>query len=109
MSSGLIISANGNKGLQDNSGGGSGGSIWITAGAVSGTGNISVVGGNGSPFDGGGGGGGRLAIYSPNNNFTGTTNVNGGTGFTPASPGRFSTQTCLAISRLFPNHRRARS
>jgi hypothetical protein len=74
------LSANGSAGAQDNSGGGSGGSIWITAGALSGAGNISANGGNGVLFGGGGGGGGRIAIYTPTNNFSGATNVSGGTG-----------------------------
>jgi hypothetical protein len=81
------ISANGNDGAQDNSGGGSGGSIWITAGALSGTGNISAIGGDGVLFGGGGGGGGRIAIYTPINTFTGTTNVNGGSGDVSGQPG----------------------
>jgi hypothetical protein len=81
------ISANGNDGAQDNSGGGSGGSVWITAGALSGTGNISAVGGDGVLFGGGGGGGGRIAIYTPTNSFTGATNVNGGSGDVSGQPG----------------------
>jgi hypothetical protein len=81
------ISANGNDGAQDNSGGGSGGSVWITAGALSGTGNISAVGGDGVLFGGGGGGGGRIAIYTPINTFAGTTNVNGGSGDVSGQPG----------------------
>lgn len=81
------ISANGGSGLEDNSGGGSGGSVWISAGTISGAGTISANGGNGVLFDGGGGGGGRIAIYSPGNNFTGVTNANGGTGASPGQPG----------------------
>jgi hypothetical protein len=81
------ISANGNAGAQDNSGGGSGGSVWITAGTLSGTGSILANGGAGTSFGGGGGGGGRIAIYTPTNIFTGTTNVNGGTGYISGQPG----------------------
>ena len=81
------LSANGSAGAQDNSGGGSGGSVWITTGALSGTGNISANGGNGVLSGGGGGGGGRIAIYTPTNNFTGTTNVNGGSGDVSGQPG----------------------
>jgi hypothetical protein len=81
------LSANGVAGAQDNSGGGSGGSVWITAGALSGTGNISANGGASVPFGGGGGGGGRIAIYTPTNSFTGTTNVNGGSGDVSGQPG----------------------
>ena len=81
------ISANGNPGLQDDSGGGSGGSVWIAAGTLSGNGNISAYGGNGVLYGGGGGSGGRIAIYTPTNNFTGTTNVSGGNGASPGQPG----------------------
>ncbi len=81
------ISANGNSGLQDDSGGGSGGSIWITAGTLSGAGTISAAGGNGVPYGGGGGGGGRIAVYAPINDFTGVTNVNGGAGASSGQPG----------------------
>jgi hypothetical protein len=81
------ISANGNSGWQDDSGGGAGGSVWITANTLAGTGNISASGGDGVLYGGGGGGGGRIAIYSPTNHFTGTTNANGGSGATPGQPG----------------------
>ena len=81
------VSANGNPGAQDDSGGGSGGSVWITAGTLSGAGNISAMGGYGAPLGGGGGGGGRIAIYAPTNNFIGTTNANGGSGALPGQPG----------------------
>jgi len=81
------ISANGNAGLQDDSGGGSGGSVWITADALSGAGTISAGGGNGVLYGGGGGGGGRVAIYALTNSFTGVTNVNGGTGASSGQPG----------------------
>jgi hypothetical protein len=74
------LGADGNAGLQDNSGGGSGGSIWVTAGAINGNGLISANGGAGEPIFGGGGGGGRIALYSPANTFTGLTTVLGGEG-----------------------------
>ncbi|HTK04217.1 MAG TPA: hypothetical protein VL500_01405, partial [Candidatus Eisenbacteria bacterium] len=56
--SGLILGANA-------AGGGSGGSIYVTAGTLNGAGTFSARGGNGgdSTNDGGGGGGGRIAIY----------------------------------------------
>jgi hypothetical protein len=81
------ISANGNSGWQDDSGGGAGGSIWITANTLAGTGNISASGGDGVLYGGGGGGGGRIAIYSPTNHFAGTTNASGGSGASPGQPG----------------------
>ena len=74
------LGADGNAGLQDNSGGGSGGSIWLTAGTITGSGIISANGGAGEPILGGGGGGGRIALYSPTNTFTGLTTVLGGDG-----------------------------
>jgi len=89
------VSANGNPGAQDDSGGGSGGSVWITAGAFSGAGNISAMGGYGAPLGGGGGGGGRIAIFSPTNNFSGTTNANGGSGATPGQPGTIFLSSAL--------------
>jgi hypothetical protein len=81
------VSANGDYGWQDNSGGGAGGSIWIAANSITGTGNLSVAGGNGDLWNGGGGGGGRIAIYSPTNLFTGTTNAGGGIGFASGQSG----------------------
>jgi hypothetical protein len=75
------LSANGNPGVQDDAGGGSGGSIWLAANSFSGSGTISANGGAGELFDGGGGGGGRVAIYSRSDNFTGSLSVLGGDGF----------------------------
>jgi hypothetical protein len=74
------LSANGNWGLQDNSGGGSGGSIWVTAGTVVGNGQITADGGEGELYGGGGGAGGRIAIYSHANVFAGLVSVFGGEG-----------------------------
>lgn len=81
------LSANGNDGWQDDSGGGAGGSIWITASALVGDGNISATGGNGDLFGGGGGGGGRIAIYALTNQFAGSTNAGGGLGAWPGADG----------------------
>ncbi|MFT4310174.1 MAG: hypothetical protein ACMXYC_00930 [Candidatus Woesearchaeota archaeon] len=51
-------------------GGGSGGSIWITAAQITGSGSITANGGDGhgstGTNHGGGGSGGRIALYSPN-------------------------------------------
>ena len=66
--------------MQDDSGGGSGGSIWIGAGNLVGAGTISATGGAGDLFGGGGGGGGRIAIYCPSNQFTGSYDISGGSG-----------------------------
>lgn len=59
--------------------GGSGGSIWITAHDLAGSGVISARGGsylNGSNV--GGSGGGRIALYLTNNAFAGTVRADGG-------------------------------
>jgi hypothetical protein len=74
------INANGNIGVQDDSGGGSGGSVWISAGRISGAGAITANGANGDLYGGGGGGGGRIALYSPANTFTGLVTTAGGAG-----------------------------
>jgi len=89
------VSANGNPGLQDDSGGGAGGSIWISAGALTGNGNFSATGGGGDLFGGGGGGGGRIAIYSPTNTFTGGFNVAGGFGANSGGVGSLFISTNL--------------
>jgi hypothetical protein len=81
------LSVNGNDGLQDDSGGGSGGSLWISANNLTGAGTIAANGGAGELFGGGGGGGGRIAIYSPNNTFSGQTTVTGGNGASSGSAG----------------------
>ncbi len=62
-------------------GGGSGGSIWITAGTITGTGSIKANGGNGlnDMWDvGGGGSGGRIAVHYNVNGFAGTAQARGG-------------------------------
>ncbi len=81
------LSANGDYGWQDDSGGGAGGSIWISANTLTGLGTISAAGGNGDFWNGGGGGGGRIAIYSPTNLFAGITNLAGGLGAANGQPG----------------------
>lgn len=81
------LTANGNPGIQDDSGGGAGGSILVTAGRLIGDGFISATGGAGDPFGGGGGGGGRVAIYCPTNQFTGLYDVTGGAGFETGETG----------------------
>jgi hypothetical protein len=86
------LTANGNPGLQDSSGGGSGGSIWVTAGALAGNGYISADGGAGDYFGGGGGGGGRIALHRQvsaqlTNIFTGLASASGGDGFVRGDDG----------------------
>jgi len=78
------IYANGSSG-QDTSrdgGGGSGGSIWITADTLNGNGQIRANGGTGHN-NGGGGGGGRIALEVVNDNFNGVITASPGTGANP--------------------------
>ncbi len=91
------LGADGNAGLQDNSGGGSGGSVWVMAGAISGSGIISANGGAGEPIRGGGGGGGRIALYSRTNTFTGLATVLGGEGAERGQDGTVYTATNLPV------------
>jgi len=73
------LSAEGQAGLQNNSGGGSGGSIWATAGVLAGEGRIAADGGAGQVY-GGGGAGGRIALCSAIDIFDGNASVSGGAG-----------------------------
>ncbi len=93
------ISANGangrNGGGDDDSGAGSGGSLWIVCGGLEGTGSISADGGDGGGnYDqpnevfGGGGGGGRIAIQAATTSaFAGSTRCRGGRGWEPGGAG----------------------
>jgi hypothetical protein len=92
---GGLLSANGNDGWQDDSGGGAGGSIWLTANALTGGGVVSASGGDGELLNGGGGGGGRVALYSPANTFTGLVSVVGGAGANAGQAGTVFVSTNL--------------
>ncbi len=77
------ISADADDGLAEGSGGGSGGSVWLTVGTLAGSGSVSADGGMGNGFGstgGGGGGGGRIAIEYGLNLFFGTLSARGGSG-----------------------------
>jgi hypothetical protein len=81
----LAVGLNGAYGCDssaETSGGGAGGSIWITASNLTGSGAIAANGGYapGASHTGGGGGGGRIAIYYTTNIFTGTLNALGNYG-----------------------------
>ncbi|MBL8990250.1 MAG: hypothetical protein JNJ48_01580, partial [Phycisphaerae bacterium] len=70
------------------SGGGAGGSLWITCGALAGAGVISADGGDGAPVtQGGGGGGGRIAVQYGSSSFTGVMTSTGGAGFVKGGAG----------------------
>jgi hypothetical protein len=93
-----LISANGADGIIDGSGGGAGGSIWISAPTFAGNGWVTANGGTGEDFEGGGGGGGRIAIYSPSNSFAGNQLAYGGFGANPGQDGTIYIPTSLLIS-----------
>jgi phosphodiesterase/alkaline phosphatase D-like protein len=61
-------------------GAGSGGSIWINGGTLTGSGTISAQGGNAdaTSSSGGGGGGGRISLADTTDSFTGIIDVSGG-------------------------------
>ncbi len=91
------ITANGADGANPRSGGGSGGSIWVSAASYSGAGSILANGGAGEPRDGGGGGGGRIAAYAgaaqpASGPFTGTLSARGGPGASYGGAGTIYTQ-----------------
>jgi hypothetical protein len=95
------ISARGAAASSEASGGGSGGSLQLTAKVLSGAGTISVNGGPGDLPNGGGGGGGRIALNSPSNLFTGTISAYGGAGFVPGGAGTlFLTPEGLGIQPI---------
>ncbi len=83
------ISADGQNGTVPNyaDGGGAGGSLWIWANQILGTGTIHANGGNGGNGNAGGGGSGRIALYSCTQLPVGRVTVNGGTGFEAGLPG----------------------
>ncbi|MCA9383151.1 DUF2341 domain-containing protein [Candidatus Dojkabacteria bacterium] len=63
------------------SGGGSGGSVWIDAGTITGSGTISADGGDSGLYSGnyrGSGGGGRITLEYLNSSYTGNVTVDGG-------------------------------
>jgi len=94
------LSANGNWGLQDNSGGGAGGSIWVNAGTLAGNGQITANGGEGELYGGGGGAGGRIALFSHANVFAGLASVFGGEGDFPGADGSIFYSTNLSLQVL---------
>jgi hypothetical protein len=70
-------------------GGGSGGSIWIVTGTLSGNGNLFAKGGvGGGSYRGGSGGGGRIAVYyTTDNSSTISYQAYGGAGSYPGGAG----------------------
>lgn len=79
-------------------GGGSGGSIHIVAGTLTGSGLIAANGGNGGGTRGGGGAGGRIALYYTNNTFTGVVNAHGGWGYQNGAAGTIFMKAAAEVS-----------
>src|SRR6266850_535490 len=76
-------------------GGGSGGSVWLDAGQLGGTGKIRARGGSSpsGPYQtGGGGGGGRIALFFTINLFSGNFSGVGGSGSEYGGAGSIYTQ-----------------
>ena len=94
------ISADGQPGLQDNSGGGSGGSLWVTAGTLAGSGFFTADGGAGELYGGGGGAGGRIALYSRANIFSGLAAASGAGGDFPGADGTLYSNTVPPLQVL---------
>jgi hypothetical protein len=75
------LTADGSAAPNPQCGGGAGGSLWISAGTLTGGGLIAARGGAGGvTAGGGGGGGGRIALYFAQSTFAGTVNAAGALG-----------------------------
>lgn len=77
-----LIRADGKAGVINNQGGGAGGSVFLAAGTLRGSGEISASGAPGEWIDGGGGGGGRIALVAGTDLFTGRVRAPGAGGAT---------------------------
>lgn len=96
------ITVNGTGGEVTNSGGGSGGGIWISADDILGNGVLSSGGGNGNG-NGGGGSGGRIGIYLQKPmSFEGVLTAEGGSG---EQVGAAGTLYILDNNKLTPRKR----
>ncbi len=71
-----MLSANGGAATHSRSGGGSGGSLWLRADSIQGSGQVTADGGSGGS-SAGGGGGGRIAFDTPDNQFDGMIRARG--------------------------------
>ena len=82
-------------------GGGSGGSVSLSAGTITGNGLISANGASGDLPYGGGGGGGRVAVLYGTNQFTGSAIAQGGPGFANGGAGTvYFSQTSGSAGQL---------
>jgi hypothetical protein len=86
----------------DLAGGGSGGSVNIVAGTLTGDGVIQAIGGNGRVYCGtsGSGGGGRIVLGYATNTYTGSTSAAAGTGGSVGAAGTVSTFGMPSINTL---------
>jgi len=73
-----INGLNGSGGFR--SGGGAGGSVWVTCNSLGGSGAFTAFGGSRTCCGAGGGGGGRIALDFTTSTFTGTYSARGGEG-----------------------------
>jgi len=83
---GTVSSAGNSSGLWGTSGGGSGGSVFITAASISGSGAIDARGGSNGHF-GGGGSGGRISLIAATTPSVRTVYAGGGDSLNPYDPG----------------------
>jgi hypothetical protein len=95
-----VIVANGQGGLEYDSGGGSGGSIWLTAGSLAGNGLFAANGGGGGFWQGGGGGGGRIALYARSNTFSVRFAAAGGPGYYAGQDGSIYLSSSLSAPEV---------
>ena len=96
------ITADAASGLATRLGGGAGGSIYVTAGTLTGAGVFSANGADSGSVTAGGGGGGRIAVYyAAGGSFAGFVGsmANGGSGILPGAPG-----SVAFIDTSLPNH-----
>ncbi|MGO8697669.1 MAG: beta strand repeat-containing protein [Limisphaerales bacterium] len=82
-----VISANGADAVNEAGGGGSGGSIYLSATSLLGSGTISANGGAANLPNGGGGGGGRISLNYQSNLFAGEVTAIGGAGYQAGGAG----------------------
>ncbi len=99
-----VLSANGQNGT-GRSGGGSGGSLWLRASSIGGSGTIAADGGGGSSSYDTAAGGGRIAFDTTQNDFTGIIRARAGTGHSrmPARNGTFSFQSNPNLDLVITN------
>ncbi len=75
------VSADGQTGTGSDTGGGSGGSVYVKAKTLAGTGTLRAKGGDGNTtLRGGAGGGGRIAVYCAYNHYFGIYSATNGIG-----------------------------